>query len=44
MLFTLKYLKNNGYFLHYVDGSVVLDVLASALSFRNNKIDTFLCF
>ena len=21
MLFTLKYLKNNGYFLHYVDGS-----------------------
>ena len=43
MLFTLKYLKNNGYFLHYVDGSLVLGMLASALSFRNNKIDTFLC-
>ena len=21
MFFTLKYLKNNGYFLHYMDGS-----------------------
>ena len=33
MLFTLKYLKNNGYFLHYVDGSLVFGMLASALSF-----------
>ena len=44
MLFTLKYLKNNGYFLHYMDGPLVLGVLESALGFRNNKIDTFLCF
>ena len=43
MLFILKYLKNNGYFLHYMDGSLVLGMLASALSFRNSKIDTFLC-
>ena len=34
MLVILKYLKkNNGYFLHYVDGSLVLGMLASALGF-----------
>ena len=34
--------KNNGYFLHYVDGSLVYSV--SVLSFLEIiKIDTFLC-
>ena len=42
--FYFEIFENKGYFLHYMDGSLVLSVLESALSFRNKKLDTFLCF